>query len=188
MAKKIEEPIDDSSYHQDVDKEIEKKWSKLKTKLNEKYEDQIVSAAESTLLTTKPIPMGVKEIDESLGIGGLPNNAIIEFFGPEGVGKSFLAQIASVQAQKHDKRRVFYADLEGGLDKERFRNLGIDLNHIEMIQSCGGEELFDKIKALLNLSLQDIIKKDIIGIAIYNKKSAMRYIRLPLVKRYRYIV
>ena len=39
----------------------------------------------------KVIPTGISQLDEALGIGGIPKGRVIEIYGQEGAGKTALA-------------------------------------------------------------------------------------------------
>lgn len=76
--------------------------------------------------------------------GGIPGGVVVEFFGPEGSGKTgILAEIAaSVQARGGD---VLFQDPEGRFDKEYSNLLGIKLPEDKYTQPDTVKEMFNAI-------------------------------------------
>jgi recombination protein RecA len=60
-----------------------------------------------------------------LGIGGIPYGTILEIFGPEQSGKTWLAYILSASCQEQN-RPVLYLDVEGTLNPIRAKAVGLN--------------------------------------------------------------
>jgi len=73
------------------------------------------------------LPTTIPELDAMLGIGGLPWGTIVEIYGPEQSGKTWLAYILSASCQNQEpKLPVLYLDIEGTLNPARARAVGVD--------------------------------------------------------------
>jgi recombination protein RecA len=70
------------------------------------------------------ISSGIFAIDYASGLGGLPNNRIIEIFGPEASGKTTLALSICAQVNKIG-RYAAYIDVENAVDISYARKLGV---------------------------------------------------------------
>lgn len=69
------------------------------------------------------LPTTIPELDAMLQIGGLPWGTIVEIYGPEQSGKTWLAYILAASAQQRDLT-VLYLDIEGTLNPMRARAVG----------------------------------------------------------------
>ncbi|HEX9014671.1 MAG TPA: hypothetical protein VF960_01560 [Chloroflexota bacterium] len=74
---------------------------------------------------TEVIPTGFRDLDEALGIMGLPRGRISELFGMDSSGKEALAASIAVQCQKRDEI-VAWIDPSGRLDPEQIKALGVE--------------------------------------------------------------
>lgn len=153
-------------------KAVEAKIKKVLAKLNTAYkDDEMVGVgagfADESWYPTVPIPTGFNMVDAAAGIGGYPNNAIIELYGPESSGKSYIAQRLVAMAQRvfPDKYAV-YCDLEGGTTNERMQKIGIDTAQLIKIEPCMGEDLFEKI--------YDLIEEGLISIVVIDSVAALQ--------------
>lgn len=77
------------------------------------------------------LPTGFFNLDSILK-GGVRAGSYIELFGPESVGKSYLALRLMAQCQKIWKRPACYLDFENSWDGERAEELGVDLSDDKM--------------------------------------------------------
>lgn len=71
------------------------------------------------------IPTGIKEIDDVLGIGGLPKGKMVELFGVESGGKSYIGYKAIASCQKMGGVAALL-DIENAFTAEWARTIGID--------------------------------------------------------------
>lgn len=112
---------------------------------------------------------GSLALDKALG-GGFVFGKIIEIYGPESSGKTTLALAALAEAQKADKRSVYYIDMEHSLDPNYAQKVGVNikeqfamsqpdsaeeaLNILEMVIRSGGASavVVDSVAALVPLS------------------------------------
>lgn len=91
--------------------------------------------------------------------GGIPINKIIEFFGPEGGGKTTTALDVVANFQKEEERKasedknyqeraVLYCDTENRLNQEWATKIGVDIDKLYIFQpkSQSAEEIFTFIR------------------------------------------
>lgn len=128
-------------------KEVEKNYGKgiLLTLNQDESTDPIATLSTGSLV-----------LDRATGIGGYPIGRIIEIFGPESSGKTTLALLAIVSAQKTDKVCAFI-DAEHALDINYALKLGVDLNKIIISQPDYGEQALDLVEQLVISDFIDLI-------------------------------
>ena len=105
------------------------------------------------------IPTGSILLDEALGIGGYPRGRIIEIFGPESSGKTTLALHAVAEAQKMGGICAFI-DAEHALDPVYAKNLGVDIDNLEVSQPDSGEQALEIAESLVRSGAVDVIVVD----------------------------
>lgn len=107
----------------------------------------------------KVISTGSLALDLALGIGGIPRGRVTEIWGPEGAGKTTLAQHICAEAQKNDGVAV-YIDMEHKVDPAYMAACGVDMNRLYFSQPMTGTAAFDIIKALVKGGAVDVIIVD----------------------------
>jgi len=98
----------------------------------------------------QPVPVistGSLKVDRALGVGGIPRSRITELFGPEGAGKTTLAQHIVAEAQRLGDTAV-YIDMEHKVDPEYMRACGIDLEELVLSQPPNGTVALDLVRQL----------------------------------------
>lgn len=149
-------------------KENDKALSKFLTSLNKRLTsdkdsegDEVMTGSES-LIPATPIPTGFPAFDEATGIGGMPNNGVVEVSGDEGIGKTWFALKTMASAQKiNPTRRVVHFDLEGSSDPERLKYAGINLDELLMPPpNMSGEAIFETIEEMVESGLFSVILLD----------------------------
>ena len=89
-------------------------------------------------------PTGLRELDNALGIGGLPKGRIIEIFGREGVGKSTMLLKLLGEAQGSEpSRAVLYVDAEHALDLRYATECGVNVYNMLVSQPDCGEQALE---------------------------------------------
>jgi recombination protein RecA len=105
------------------------------------------------------IPTGSLSLDIALGVGGVPRGRVIEIFGPEGSGKTTLAQSIVAHAQKAGGIAAFI-DAEHAFDVVYSRKLGVDVDNLLVSQPDTGEQALDIVEMLVRSAAVDVIVID----------------------------
>ena len=105
------------------------------------------------------IPTGCIELDNALGVGGIPRGRIIEIYGPESSGKTTLALHMIAEAQNLGGMAVFI-DAEHALDPVYAAKLGVQMNSLFVSQPDNGEQALDIADTLVRSGAVDIIVID----------------------------
>lgn len=105
---------------------------------------------------------GSLNIDNILGIGGLPYGRIIEIFGQESSGKTTLSLSIIKEAQKVGDICA-YIDVEHCIDINYLENLGINISKLLIFQPNNGENVFEICFKLINTKLVNVIIIDSIA-------------------------
>ncbi|MCD6553374.1 MAG: DNA recombination/repair protein RecA, partial [Anaerolineae bacterium] len=102
-------------------------------------EGTIMKLGEATHLNVEAIPTGSLSLDIALGIGGVPRGRVIEIYGPEGSGKTTLAQHIVAEAQRMGGIAAFI-DMEHALDPAYAARCGVDVDNLYISQPDTGEQ------------------------------------------------
>jgi recombination protein RecA len=105
------------------------------------------------------IPTGSISLDLALGVGGIPRGRVTEIFGPEGSGKTTLAQHIMAQCQKLGGK-AFYIDVEHAFDPKYAKTCGINLDELYIAQPDTGEEALDICEKLVRSGGADLVVID----------------------------
>ena len=93
------------------------------------------------------ISTGSINIDEALGLGGLPMGRIVEVYGPESSGKTTLTLQVIAQAQAAGHVCAFI-DAEHALDTQYAQALGVQLDSLLVSQPDHGEQALEIVDVL----------------------------------------
>ena len=109
-----------------------------------------VSRAHETIGEKVPvISTGTYELDDALSSGGLPKGRLIQYYGAPGSGKTLLAMIAMVEAQKEDpKSHQVFIDAEQTFSETWARQVGIDTSRVIIVQgemAVNGRKCFEML-------------------------------------------
>lgn len=105
------------------------------------------------------IPTGCIELDNALGVGGIPRGRIVEVYGPESSGKTTLALHMIAEAQRMGGLAVFI-DAEHALDPVYAAKLGVSMNSLYVAQPDNGEQALEIADTLVRSGAIDIIVVD----------------------------
>ncbi len=108
---------------------------------------------------TDIISTGCLQLDEALGVGGIPRGKIIEIYGNESSGKTTIALQTIKQAQALGLK-CLYLDLENTLNINYMKSIGIDIEKILIANPMSGEQTFEIIEAMLKNKQVDLIVVD----------------------------
>lgn len=116
-------------------------------KVQKIYGKESVMRLSDTNTDVEFISSGSLLLDSRLG-GGFPRGRIIEFYGPESVGKSTAAIEAIVETQKCNLN-AFFCDAEHAFDSDYARKLGVDVDELAVTQPDNGEQALDVTIAMI---------------------------------------
>jgi recombination protein RecA len=122
-------------------------------------EGAIMKLGQATHLHVEAIPTGSIGLDIALGIGGIPRGRVTEIYGPEGSGKTTLAQHIVAQAQKMGGVAAFI-DMEHALDPAYAQKCGVDVDELYISQPDTGEQALEIAEALVRSGAVDVVVID----------------------------
>ncbi len=110
-------------------------------------------------LAVEVIPTGALSLDIALGVGGVPRGRVTEIYGPDGAGKTTLAQHIVAEAQKLGGVAA-YIDMEHALDPTYAAACGVDIENLYISQPDTGEQALEIAEALVRSGAVDVIVID----------------------------
>jgi recombination protein RecA len=122
-------------------------------------EGAIMKLGQATHLHVEAIPTGSIALDIALGVGGIPRGRVTEIYGPEGCGKTTLAQHIVAQAQKMGGVAAFI-DMEHALDPAYAQKCGVDVGELYISQPDTGEQALEIAEALVRSGAVDVVVID----------------------------
>lgn len=111
------------------------------------------------------IPTGSFNLDEALGIGGLPLGRIVEIYGPESSGKTTLTLHLIAEAQRRGLVCAFI-DAEHALDIAYAKALGVDPSELLVSQPDCGEQALEIADSLARTNAIGLIVVDSVAALI----------------------
>lgn len=102
---------------------------------------------------------GSLSLDIALGVGGVPETRILEFYGPESSGKTTLALSCVAEMQKKGGICAF-VDAEHALDPIYAANLGVNLDDLLVSQPDTGEQALEVVDTLVRSGAVKMIVVD----------------------------
>ena len=122
-------------------------------------EGAVMRLGEATHLQIEVIPTGSLALDHALGAGGIPRGRVTEVYGPEGAGKTTLAQHIVAEAQRRGGIAAF-VDMEHALDPTYAEICGVDVDNLLVSQPDTGEQALEITEALIRSGAVDIVVVD----------------------------
>ncbi|MGD2146684.1 MAG: recombinase RecA [Anaerolineae bacterium] len=119
----------------------------------------IMRLGEASHLDVEVIPTGCLSLDRALGVGGVPRGRVTEIYGPDGAGKTTLAQRVVAEAQKAGGVAA-YIDMEHALDPAYARRCGVDVDVLLISQPDTGEQALEIAETLIRSGALDVIVVD----------------------------
>ncbi len=119
----------------------------------------VMRLGEATHLEVEIIPTGALALDRALGVGGIPRGRVTEIYGPDGAGKTTLAQHIVAEAQKRGGVAA-YIDMEHALDPSYAAKCGVDVDELLISQPDTGEQALEIAETLIRSGAVDIIVVD----------------------------
>lgn len=122
-------------------------------------EGSIMKLGENTKMNIGIIPTGSLNLDNALGIGGVPRGRIVEIYGAESSGKTTLTLHIIAEAQKAGGMAAFI-DAEHALDPTYAKALGVDVDELLISQPDNGEQALEIADMLVRSGAVDVIVID----------------------------
>jgi recombination protein RecA len=116
----------------------------------------LMRLGEASHLDVEVIPTGSLALDIALGVGGLPRGRITEIYGPEGSGKTTIAQHIVAETQKMGGVAAFI-DMEHALDPRYAAACGVDIESLYISQPDTGEQALEIAETLVRSGAVDVI-------------------------------
>ncbi len=122
-------------------------------------EGSIMRLGQATHLQVEAIPTGSLSLDLALGVGGVPRGRVSEIYGPEGSGKTTVAQHIVAEAQRMGGVAAFI-DMEHALDPLYAAKCGVNIDELYISQPDTGEQALEIAEALIRSGAVDVIIVD----------------------------
>jgi recombination protein RecA len=122
-------------------------------------EGSIMRLGQASHLNVEVIPTGSLALDLALGVGGVPRGRVTEIYGPEGSGKTTLAQHIVAEAQRMGGVAAFI-DMEHALDPVYAGKCGVNVEELYISQPDTGEQALEIAEALVRSGAVDVIVVD----------------------------
>jgi recombination protein RecA len=122
-------------------------------------EGTVMRLGEATHLEVEVIPTGSLALDRALGVGGVPRGRVTEIYGPDGAGKTTIAQHIVAEAQKRGGVAA-YVDMEHALDPTYARKCGVDVDNLLISQPDTGEQALEIAETFIRSGAVDVVVVD----------------------------
>jgi recombination protein RecA len=119
----------------------------------------VMRLGEATHLAVEVIPTGSLALDLALGVGGIPRGRVTEVYGPDGAGKTTVAQHIVAEAQRLGGVAA-YVDMEHALDPSYAAACGVDIDNLYIAQPDTGEQALEIAETLVRSGAVDIVVID----------------------------
>ena len=116
----------------------------------------IMQLGESARLDVAVISTGYPQLDEALGVGGLPRGRVIDIYGPESSGKTTLCLKVIAQSQRQGGLCTFI-DTEHALDLNYAVRCGIKVDELYLAQPNSGEEALEIAEAMVRAGTDVVV-------------------------------
>ena len=116
----------------------------------------IMKLGANASMNVESIPTGSLNLDNALGIGGVPRGRIVEIYGPESSGKTTLTLHIVAEAQKKGGI-VAFIDAEHALDPKYAEAVGVDIDELLISQPDTGEQALEIADMLVRSGAVDCI-------------------------------
>lgn len=112
----------------------------------------------------KVIPTGSLVLDAKLGVGGWPVGRIHQLWGPDGAGKTTLAILAAIEAQRtQPDKLVGWNDMEQNFDVKWAQDHGLDMDRVAFYTPRNAEDTADSVTKMVRSGLFSYVTLDSVG-------------------------
>ena len=112
---------------------------------------QLLGSNEMAIRIRGVVSTQCPSLDAAIGRGGIPLGRTSLLHGWEGVGKSSIALHCSAEAQQRGGMAV-YLDTEYKLDRDYAKGVGVDIDHLAVVQPPHLEATFATIEQVIKIS------------------------------------
>jgi recombination protein RecA len=124
------------------------------------------------------ISTGLANVDEMLGVGGLPRGRVVEIFGPPDSGKTTLA-LNWISAAQEQGATVVYVDVERKFDAPWAAACGVNLPELVTIVPDSGSKAVAMLEALLRTFSVDLAVIDSAAALVSDEELATNLDETP---------
>lgn len=147
-----------------IEKEKSDSLEIAKKAIVKKYGSVITTLKEHEDMNIQTISSGSISLDLALGRGGFAMGRVYEIFGPNSGGKTTLAVSAVIEAQNKGMKCCFI-DAEHAVDPVLFKNYGVNVDDLIIVQGYDGEGNLD--------ILENLIRSGGIDVAVVDSVSSL---------------
>ena len=162
MKRNQEEVVSEEEEAKEEKKKVEKGLLE-DLKSDKKFSKMLLTTGDDPSLKIEKIPFGIEVLDDLL-CGGLPVGKMSLLYGDFSVGKTFLAQKFTQNAQKLGKE-VVLVDVDKSYEPRWWETTGVDTKKLFVSQPAYGEQASDLVIALLERGT-DVVILDSIDLLI----------------------
>ena len=119
----------------------------------------VMKLGDTSHMQVETVPTGSLSLDIALGAGGVPKGRIVEIYGPESSGKTTVALHMVAEVQKRGGIAGFI-DAEHALDPVYARNIGVDIDNLDISQPDNGEQALEITETMVRSGAVDIVIVD----------------------------
>ena len=152
----------------DISKVIKKEKNEsleiAKKAIIKKYGSVITNLRSHEDMNIGTISSGSISLDLALGRGGFAKGRVYEIFGPNSGGKTTLSVSVIIEAQRR-KMKCAMIDAEHAVDPVLFKNYGVNVDDLIIVQGYDGEGNLDILESLL--------RSDAIDVAVVDSVSSL---------------
>ena len=160
-AKKEVKPVVDNS---------EASFEMAKKAIIKKYGNIVSTLGDHEDVNIPTISTGSLGLDIALGRGGMGMGRIYEIYGPSSGGKSTLGVHVCIQAQRRGMNAL-YIDAEHAVDPVLFRNYGVNLKELQLVQGFDGEQNIDVLETFIKTGAFKVAVVDSVSALMPRKES-----------------
>jgi len=141
-------------------KEVKQGIDAIIADLEKKY-----NVSRATPEKPRVVNTGSIQLNQAVGIGGIPLGRIIEMFGAESSGKSTISLHAIAEFQKEfPDKKVALFDYEHSFDKKYATTIGVDVDNLLIYQPDDMESGYDLILSL--------VENDVVSLVVLDSQTA----------------
>lgn len=141
--------------------------AKFEEKFAKAYGEGVLDNGSGKVPEYKVISTGILTLDDAVGVGGLVEGRLNEYWGPDGIGKTRASILAMVEAQKkYPDKKVAFIDVEHKFDWNWAIAHGLNRKMTYLFPPDDAEDVADALKDFIRSGLVSLVVVDSIGAMI----------------------